>query len=124
MKCQNLLKLSEKILLGITTAYVSSLLILEMFYLNSTFFGILPVLVFQFRSLLYGRQTSNGLTAQPKGTTARWHSNKTSQCSWSRLQILTMLFKGECAVLGTFEQLIYSLVDLLRNCLICYRTPF
>ena len=30
------------------------------------------------RSLLQGRQTSSGPTAQQKGTTARWYSNKTS----------------------------------------------
>ena len=47
----------------------------EMFYLNSTLnFGIPPVLVFQ----LYVDRLLTGLAVQQKGTTARWHSNKTS----------------------------------------------
>ena len=54
---------------------------LEMFYLNSTLhFGIPPVasIGIPVRSLLCGRPTSKtGLTAQQKGTTARWYSNKT-----------------------------------------------
>ena len=48
----------------------------EMFYLNSTLnFGIPPVLVFQLE--VYYRLLT-GLTAQQKGTTAQWFSNKTS----------------------------------------------
>ena len=50
-----------------------------MFYLNSTLnFGILPVLVFQLEVYCKVDRLLTGLTAQPKGTTARWYSNKTS----------------------------------------------
>ena len=53
----------------------------EIFYLNSTLnFGIPPVLVFQFE--VYGKsmvdRLPSGITAQQKGTTARWYSNKIS----------------------------------------------
>ena len=52
---------------------------LEMFYLNSTLdFGIPPVLVFQQQVYYKVDRLLTGLTAQQKGTTARWHSNKTS----------------------------------------------
>ena len=54
-----------------------NLLFREIIYLNSILnFGIPPVLVFQFRSLLYARKTS--LTAQEKGTIAWDNSTKTS----------------------------------------------
>ena len=47
-----------------------------MLYLNSTLnFASIGIPV---RSLLKGRQTLTGLTAQQKETTARWYSNKTS----------------------------------------------
>ena len=48
-----------------------------MFYLISTLnFGIPPVLVFQ---LVFNvDRVLTGLTAQQKGTTARWYSNKIS----------------------------------------------
>ena len=49
-----------------------------MFYLNSTFFGIPPVLVFQLEVYYKVDRLLIGLTAQPKGTTARWYSHKTS----------------------------------------------
>ena len=50
-----------------------------MFYLNSTFnFGIPLVLVFQLEVYYKVDRLLNGLTAQPKGTTAQWYSNKTS----------------------------------------------
>ena len=50
-----------------------------MFYLNSTLnFGILPVLVFQSEVYYKVDKLLAGLTAQQKGTTARWYSNKTS----------------------------------------------
>ena len=53
--------------------------LLEMFYLNSTLnFGIPPVLVFQLEVYYKVDRLLTGLTAQPKGTTARWYSNKTS----------------------------------------------
>ena len=51
----------------------------EMFYLNSTLnFGILPLLVFQLEVYHKVDRLLTGLTAQQKGTTARWYSNKTS----------------------------------------------
>ena len=52
-----------------------------MFYLNSTLnFGIPPVLVFQLEVYykLDRDRLLTGLTAQQKGTTSRWYSNKTS----------------------------------------------
>jgi len=50
-----------------------------MFYLNSTLnFGIPPVLVFQLEVYYKLDRLLTGLIAQPKGTTARWYSNKTS----------------------------------------------
>ena len=52
---------------------------LEMFYLNSTLnFGMPPVLVFQLEVYYKVDRLLTGLTAQLKGTTARWYSNKTS----------------------------------------------
>ena len=55
------------------------ILMLEMFYLNSTLnFGITPVLVFQLEVYYNVDRLLTGLTAQQKGTTARWYSNKTS----------------------------------------------
>merc|ERR1711973_365331 len=55
------------------------IVIIEMFYLNSTLnFGIPPVLVFQLEVYYKVDRLLTGLIAQPKGTTARWYSNKTS----------------------------------------------
>ena len=53
---------------------------LELFYLNSTLnFGIPIVFVFQLEVVYYKTdRLLTGLTAQQKGTTARWYSNKTS----------------------------------------------
>ena len=52
---------------------------LELFYLNSALnFGILPVLEFQLDVYYKVDRLLTGLTAQPKGTTALWYSNKTS----------------------------------------------
>ena len=52
---------------------------IKMFYLNSTLnFGIPPVLVFQLEVYYKVDRLLTGLTAQQKGTTARWYSNKTS----------------------------------------------
>jgi len=54
-------------------------LLVELFYLNSTLnFGIPPVLVFQLEVYYKVDRLLTGLTAQQKGTTARWYSNKTS----------------------------------------------
>ena len=51
----------------------------EMFYLISTLnFGIPPVLVFQLEVYYKVDRLLTGLTAQQKGTPARWYSNKTS----------------------------------------------
>ena len=50
-----------------------------MFYLNSTLnIGISPELVFQLEVYYKVDRLLNGQTAQPKGTTAHWYSNKTS----------------------------------------------
>jgi len=52
---------------------------IELFYLNSTLnFGIPTVLVFQLEVSYKVDRLLTGLTAQQKGTTARWYSNKTS----------------------------------------------
>ena len=52
---------------------------IELFYLNSTLnFGIPTVLVFQLEVYYKVDRLLTGLTAQQKGTTARWYSNKTS----------------------------------------------
>ena len=52
---------------------------IELFYLNSTVnFGIPTVLVFQLEVYYKVDRLLTGLTAQQKGTTARWYSNKTS----------------------------------------------
>ena len=57
-----------------------------MFYLNSTLnFGIPPVLVIQLEVYFKLDRLLTGLTAQPKGTTARWYSNKTSLILITRL---------------------------------------
>ena len=48
----------------------------ELFYLNSILnFGILPVLVFQLEVCCKVDRLLTGITAQQKGTTARWYSN-------------------------------------------------
>ena len=50
-----------------------------MFHLNSTLnFGIPPLLVIQLEVYYKLDRVLAGLTAQQKGTTARWYSNKTS----------------------------------------------
>ena len=52
---------------------------LEVFYLNSTInFGIPPVFVFHLEVYYKVDRLLTGLTAQQKGTTAQWYSNKTS----------------------------------------------
>jgi len=54
-------------------------LYIELFKLNSTLnFGIPTVLVFQLEVYYKVDRLLTGLTAQQKGTTARWYSNKTS----------------------------------------------
>ena len=56
--------------------------VVEVFYLNSTLnFGILPVLEFQLEVCYELDRLLTGITAQQKGTTAQWYSNKTSLCS-------------------------------------------
>ena len=51
---------------------------LEMFYLNSTLnFGTPPALEFQLEVHYKVDRLLTGLTAQQKGTTALWYSNKT-----------------------------------------------
>ena len=52
---------------------------IEIFYLNSTLnFGIPTVLVFQLEIYYKLDRLLTGITAQQKGTTAQWYSNKTS----------------------------------------------
>ena len=52
--------------------------VIEMFYLNSTLnFGIPPVLVFQLEVYYKVDRLLTGLSAQQKGITAQWYSNKT-----------------------------------------------
>ena len=95
-----------------------------MFYLNSTLdFGIPPVLLFQFEVYCKVDRLLNGLTAQQKGTTARWYSNKTSllekyskknsiqylKLDWSKE--ICIAFIGWSLMLETFPSLI------LNNCL-------
>ena len=60
------------------TKFLASWMV-EMFYLSSTLnFGIPSVLVFQLQVYYKVDRLLTGLTAQQKGTTARWYSNKTS----------------------------------------------
>ena len=62
--------------------------VIEMFYLNSTLnFGIPTVLVFQLEVYYKVDRLLTGLTAQQKGTTARWYSNVTS-LSWQKYKII------------------------------------
>ena len=64
-----------------------------MFYLNSTLnFLIPPVLVFQLEVYYKVDRLLTGITAQQKGTTARWYSNKIS------LLILIQLAKFTVAI--------------------------
>ena len=50
-----------------------------MFYLKATSnFLMLPVLAFQLEVYYKVDRLLTGLTAQPKGTTARWYSNEIS----------------------------------------------
>ena len=52
---------------------------IEMFYLNSTLnFEIPTVLVFQLEVYYQVDRLLTGLTAQQRGITAQWYSNKTS----------------------------------------------
>ena len=60
-----------------------------MFYLNSNFnFGIPPVLVFQLEVYYKVDRLLTGLTAQQKGLTAQWYSNKTSLPSFWQFEAL------------------------------------
>ena len=63
------------------TQFVKSVkdLKVEMFYLNSTSnFGIPPVLEFQLEVYYKVDRLLTDLSAQQKGATAQWYSNKTS----------------------------------------------
>ena len=53
-----------------------------MFYLNSTFFGIPPVLVFQLEVYYKVDRLLAGLTALQKGTSSPCYSNETSLCDF------------------------------------------
>ena len=64
----------------------------EMFYLNSTLnFGIPPVLLFQLEVYYKVDRLLTGLTAQQKGTNARWYSNKTYLSNLLESVILEMI---------------------------------
>ena len=68
-----------------------------MFYLNSTLnFGIPPVFVFQLEVYYKVDRLLTGLTAQQKGTTARWYSNKTSLHKSEREETYIYFFKVTC----------------------------
>ena len=77
---------------------------MEMFYLNSTLnFGILPVFVFQLEVYYKVDRLLTGLTAQLKGTTARWYSNKTSLSTiyyyyYYQLESINMLYSTHTTV--------------------------
>ena len=76
---------------------------LEMFYLNYTLnFGIPPVLVFQLEVYYKVDRLLNVLTAQQKGTTARWYSNKTSLLTNNHMGIVDRIkdifMKDHCSV--------------------------
>ena len=59
---------------------------IELFYLNSTLnFGIPIVFLFQLEVYYKADRLLTGLSAQQKGTTARWYSNKTSLVRRHRL---------------------------------------
>ena len=78
-----------------------------MFYLNSTLnLGIPPVLVFQLEVYYKVDRLLTVLTAQQKGTTARWYSNKTSldkkqikHLSQAQLLGLTTRFKPSLLII-------------------------
>ena len=64
--------------------------------MNSTLnFGIPPVLVFQLEVYYKVDRLLIGLTAQQKGTTARWYSNKTSLCISSLICQCTCMLQYE-----------------------------
>ena len=67
-----------------------------MFYLNSTLnFGIPPVMVFQWEVYYMVDRVLTGITAQQKGTTALWYSNKTS---------LALVFLNSIEYYSTFTE--------------------
>ena len=67
-----------------------------MFYLNSTLsFVIPPVLVFQLEVYSKVNRLLPGLTAQQKGTAARWYSNKTS-LPLTVLAVLCFHYSSRC----------------------------
>ena len=79
-----------------------------MFYLNSTLnFGIPPVLVFQLEVYYKVDRLLTGLTAQQKGTTSQWYTNKTSLsinnkwCCMLKIDpnIVTQLTASHCTAL-------------------------
>ena len=97
-----------------------------MFYLNSTLnFGIPPVFVFQLEVYYKVDRLLTGLTAQQKGTTARWYSNKGCLKKKRRhFKIFNLVFKAcatkiEMFYLNTIEQLFLFVeqLDQLEVCL-------
>ena len=77
MPGEHVLETLENQLLFLLNQLINKLI--ELFYLNSTLnFGMPTVLVFQLEVYYKVDRLLIGLTAQQKGITARWHSNKTS----------------------------------------------
>ena len=77
MPGEHVLETLENQLLFLLNQLINKLI--ELFYLNSTLnFGMPTVLVFQLEVYYKVDRLLTGLTAQQKGTTARWYSNKTS----------------------------------------------
>ena len=86
-----------------------------MFYLNSILnFGIAPVLVFQLEVCYQENRLLTGLTAQQKGITSRWYSNKTYlvlfYCA-SKMVALCKKFRN----LKTISDLIYLVFCLKKS---------
>ena len=79
-----------------------------MFYLNSTLnFGIPIVFVFQLEVYYKTDRLLTGLTAQQKGTTARWYSNKTSLIKIILLKIL-FVKENEFKVMVKYYMVLFS----------------
>ena len=84
-----------------------------MFYLN---FGIPPVLVFQLEVYYKVDRLLNGLTAQQKGTTARWYSNKTSLTfQKENRKILSLVLSKMCAIEKQNNRILKQIKQLQRE---------
>ena len=88
-----------------------------MFNLNSTLnYGILTVLVFQLEVYSKVDRLLNGLTAQQKGTTARWYSNKTSLTfQKENRKILSLVLSKMCAIEKQNNRILKQIKQLQRE---------